>query len=577
MTTTDLPGVPPDVDPDQPERGERPAAAPHFDGRRGRWVGASIPRHEDPRLLTGRGRFIDDIALSGMLHAGFVRATVAHAAITELDLTATREVHGVVAAYDAADLALGDIVAVLDRPAEEFTPTAMPILARGKVRFVGEPLALVVARDPYAVEDGIEAARGLLRRVRRRRLGGDGARPRCTRRARRGPRQRPARRRDVRHPGGGRGVRGRRPHRRRHHPQRPAERAPAGDAGRRRVVGRPGRPAARADLLAGAPPGPHDARALAADRGTDGARDRAGHGRRVRAEVRRGARGDRRRGRRASSRPPRQVDRGPARGAHRRLPGARAALPHACGVRRRRADHRARRRRRLRHGRLLLLPLHRGHRAADGLGGDAERVPGARLPGPGPRDHQQQGAHRALPRGEPPAVRHGDRARDGARGARAGPGPGRGPPSQRHHGVPVHGCQRRHLRPRHLPRVARPRRGDDPGRGLVRGAGGGRSEGRPASRHRLLLLLRAHRLRVRGVREAEDDRRPRVRPLRDPHGHHRLGGRHQRHDEPRAVARDDVRADRRRPARARRRRASSCARATPSASPTAGARSPRAR
>ncbi|MDD7916458.1 xanthine dehydrogenase family protein molybdopterin-binding subunit [Actinomycetospora callitridis] len=159
MTTTDLPGVPPDVDPDQPERGERPATEPRFDGRRGRWVGASIPRHEDPRLLTGRGRFVDDIALSGMLHAGFVRATVAHAAITELDLTATREVHGVVAAYDAADLALGDIVAVLDRPPEEFTPTAMPILARGKVRFVGEPLALVVAHDPYAVEDGIEAAR----------------------------------------------------------------------------------------------------------------------------------------------------------------------------------------------------------------------------------------------------------------------------------------------------------------------------------------------------------------------------------------------------------------------------------
>ena len=208
--------------------------------------------------------------------------------------------------------------------------------------------------------------------------------------------------------------------------------------GRRRVVGRPGRPAAGADLLAGAPPGPHDARALAADRGTDGAGDRAGHGRRVRAEVRRRARGDRRRGRRAASRPSREVDRGPARGAHRRVPGARAALPDARGVRRRRADHRARRRRRLRHGRVLLLPLHRGHRAADGLGGDAERVPGARVPGPGPRDHQQQGPHRALPRGEPPAVRHGDRARDGARGARAGPGPGRGPPSQRHHGVPVH-------------------------------------------------------------------------------------------------------------------------------------------
>ncbi|WP_433802576.1 xanthine dehydrogenase family protein molybdopterin-binding subunit [Actinomycetospora sp. CA-084318] len=144
MTATDVPEV------RTPE--------PRFEGRRGRWVGASIPRHEDPRLLTGRGRFVDDIALTGMLHAGFVRATVAHAHVTTIDLAATRAVGGVVAAYDAADLALGDIVALLDRPAEEFTPTAMPILAKDKVRFVGEPLAIVIARDPYAVEDGIEAA-----------------------------------------------------------------------------------------------------------------------------------------------------------------------------------------------------------------------------------------------------------------------------------------------------------------------------------------------------------------------------------------------------------------------------------
>ncbi|MEJ2885275.1 xanthine dehydrogenase family protein molybdopterin-binding subunit [Actinomycetospora aeridis] len=142
MTATDLPAP----------------TEPRFEGRRGRWVGASIPRHEDPRLLTGRGRFVDDITLPGMLHAGFVRATVAHAHVTAIDLTATRVVDGVVAAYDARDLALGDIVALLDRPAEEFTPTAMPILAKDKVRFVGEPLAIVIARDPYAVEDGIEAA-----------------------------------------------------------------------------------------------------------------------------------------------------------------------------------------------------------------------------------------------------------------------------------------------------------------------------------------------------------------------------------------------------------------------------------
>ncbi|GAA3581158.1 xanthine dehydrogenase family protein molybdopterin-binding subunit [Amycolatopsis ultiminotia] len=132
--------------------------SPRFDGRGGRWIGASVRRREDPRLVTGRGRFVDDIHLHGMLHAGFVRATVAHGRITGLDLGATREVEGVVAAYSAEDLQLGDMVALLDRPPEEFTPTTMPILARGKVRFVGEPVALVVAKDPYAVEDGVEAA-----------------------------------------------------------------------------------------------------------------------------------------------------------------------------------------------------------------------------------------------------------------------------------------------------------------------------------------------------------------------------------------------------------------------------------
>ncbi|MDA3624643.1 xanthine dehydrogenase family protein molybdopterin-binding subunit [Saccharopolyspora sp. WRP15-2] len=123
-----------------------------------RWVGTAVPRREDPRLLRGRGRFIDDVQLTGMLHAGFVRSTVAHGRILDIDLSAVREVEGVVAAYTAEDLDLGDIVALLDRPQEEFAPTAMPVLAKEKVRFVGEPVAVVIARDPYSAEDGIEAA-----------------------------------------------------------------------------------------------------------------------------------------------------------------------------------------------------------------------------------------------------------------------------------------------------------------------------------------------------------------------------------------------------------------------------------
>ncbi|OLT43173.1 xanthine dehydrogenase [Saccharomonospora sp. CUA-673] len=132
--------------------------APGFDGRRGRWVGASVPRREDPRLLRGRGRFVGDIELPGMLHVAFVRASIAHGRITAVDLSAARAVEGVIAVYTAEDLALGDIVALLDRPPEEFTPTAMPVLAKDKVRFAGEPIAIVIARDPYAAEDGVEAA-----------------------------------------------------------------------------------------------------------------------------------------------------------------------------------------------------------------------------------------------------------------------------------------------------------------------------------------------------------------------------------------------------------------------------------
>ncbi|MEU8827431.1 xanthine dehydrogenase family protein molybdopterin-binding subunit [Streptomyces sp. NPDC048636] len=122
-------------------------------------MGASVGRREDPRLLTGRGRFTDDIQLPGMLHAQFVRATVAHATVTAVDLSAVRDVPGVVAAFTAEDLELGDITARLGRPAAEFTATAMPVLARDRVRFVGEPLAIVVARDAYAAEDGLEAAK----------------------------------------------------------------------------------------------------------------------------------------------------------------------------------------------------------------------------------------------------------------------------------------------------------------------------------------------------------------------------------------------------------------------------------
>lgn len=145
---------------DRGQQARQSPDAPHGGPRENNaLIGTSARRREDPRLLTGRGVFTDDIQLPGMLYAQFVRATVASATVTSIDLSAVREVPGVVAAFDAEELALGDITARLGRPVAEFVPTSMPVLARDRVRYAGEPLAVVVARDPYAAEDGLEAAR----------------------------------------------------------------------------------------------------------------------------------------------------------------------------------------------------------------------------------------------------------------------------------------------------------------------------------------------------------------------------------------------------------------------------------
>ncbi|UGT77773.1 xanthine dehydrogenase family protein molybdopterin-binding subunit [Mycolicibacterium smegmatis] len=129
----------------------------HLLARGGSWVGTSVRRREDPRLLTGTGRFVDDISLPGMVHAQFVRSTIAAGKILSIDLGAAQSIKGVRAAWDADDLALGNMVATLDRPLTEFVPTEMPILASDTVRFVGEPLAIVVATDQYLAEDALEA------------------------------------------------------------------------------------------------------------------------------------------------------------------------------------------------------------------------------------------------------------------------------------------------------------------------------------------------------------------------------------------------------------------------------------
>ena len=122
----------------------------------GRYAGTRINRVEDARLLTGGGTFVDDVSLPGMLHACFVRSHFPRAAIRGIDTSAACALAGVVAVFTAAELN-GDAkeqwhTSVGSRSSE----TPRPPLAEGEVRFVGDPVVLVVAESRYLAEDAAE-------------------------------------------------------------------------------------------------------------------------------------------------------------------------------------------------------------------------------------------------------------------------------------------------------------------------------------------------------------------------------------------------------------------------------------
>jgi carbon-monoxide dehydrogenase large subunit len=122
-----------------------------------RWFGASVQRSEDPRLLRGKGNFVDDIDLPEMLHAAVLRSPHAHAHIRSIDVSAARELAGVHLVLTADDL--GEVL----EPSPLLVPhtaltqprTQLP-LARDEVRYVGEAVAFVVADSRYIAEDAVE-------------------------------------------------------------------------------------------------------------------------------------------------------------------------------------------------------------------------------------------------------------------------------------------------------------------------------------------------------------------------------------------------------------------------------------
>ena len=121
-----------------------------------RYTGTRVARVEDARLLTGRGTFVDDIALPGMLHACFVRSPHARAAIRGVDTSAARALPGVRFVFTAADLNPDAKEQWHTSIGPKSPETPRPPLAEDEARFVGDPVALVIADDRYVAEDGAE-------------------------------------------------------------------------------------------------------------------------------------------------------------------------------------------------------------------------------------------------------------------------------------------------------------------------------------------------------------------------------------------------------------------------------------
>jgi carbon-monoxide dehydrogenase large subunit len=128
-------------------------------GTNGKHVGRAMRRKEDPRMITGRGRYIDDIAVPGMLYAAIVRSPEAHATITSIDTSAAADRDDVVAVFTGEDLIndfAGPMAMIWSPPGVEIkTPENWP-LKRGEVKHVGDPVAVVVGMDPYSVIDAAE-------------------------------------------------------------------------------------------------------------------------------------------------------------------------------------------------------------------------------------------------------------------------------------------------------------------------------------------------------------------------------------------------------------------------------------
>ena len=119
-------------------------------------IGRSVPRLEDPPLVTGRGQFVGDLGFPHQLHMRIVRSPYAHAELRDIDIAAALSAPGVAAVWTGKDIADLPPIDFRDPAGEALRPYRQPLLAQDRLRYIGEPVASVFATDPYLAEDAAD-------------------------------------------------------------------------------------------------------------------------------------------------------------------------------------------------------------------------------------------------------------------------------------------------------------------------------------------------------------------------------------------------------------------------------------
>src|SRR5215468_1892953 len=124
---------------------------------RNSFVGSPVERREDLRFVRGGGQYVDDLCPDGLLHAVILRSSVAHGHIKSIDTSAALKIDGVHAIITARDIPGGlPRIAMRLQPLPEFKPFEQSVIADTKVRYVGEPIAVVLAASVTLGEDALE-------------------------------------------------------------------------------------------------------------------------------------------------------------------------------------------------------------------------------------------------------------------------------------------------------------------------------------------------------------------------------------------------------------------------------------